>query len=521
MGPRILFNSDGGSGALYAYEPPISPRQLCRVLNALEGTQVDVFIQCVSFGPFVAYGTEVGEVYGKGMTEFEDQNLRRLAHNIWGLLDAGQDPLEIWASRAHELGVQFWPSLRMNDIHKDWVERWPSLRTQWELEHPNLLIGRDVPDRYRMRCRRPGQPSDGFSWALDYMQQEVRDQRFALIEEICSKYDVDGFELDFLSHPYYFKKGQEQDGTDVMSQFLRRLRMRLSEIGEKKDRQLILLARVPRTVEMCGEIGFDVRTWIKEKLVDILAPATRGYLDMNADILSFVNLTRGSQCQIAGGLSDLYVRYYTGEGIGRGSIEMMRAAAQTYWYQRAGCIHLFNYDCHASGKGRIQHRTASPTDEEEIPLFSAEEFQILTEIGDPGKIARRNKHYYVTRDMGGHTPEAGGEMQLPASLSSSERRFQFIVGDDVEVACSSGKSPTICLRLTFDEHELAEHDVRVCLNGVLLGNARIQQGIFDFDDPPARQGENELTVSLHGLSNEAQGPVRLEGIELFVDYEAA
>ena len=47
---RILLNSDGGSGALYAHEPPITDAQLCRVIDALEGTQVDVFIQSVSFG---------------------------------------------------------------------------------------------------------------------------------------------------------------------------------------------------------------------------------------------------------------------------------------------------------------------------------------------------------------------------------------------------------------------------------------------------------------------------------------
>ena len=41
---RLYFNSDEGSGALYANGPPITPDQVCRVVNELEGTQVDVFI---------------------------------------------------------------------------------------------------------------------------------------------------------------------------------------------------------------------------------------------------------------------------------------------------------------------------------------------------------------------------------------------------------------------------------------------------------------------------------------------
>lgn len=28
--------------------------------------------------------------------------------------------------------MQFWPSLRMNNIHKDWSERWPSFRSRWD-----------------------------------------------------------------------------------------------------------------------------------------------------------------------------------------------------------------------------------------------------------------------------------------------------------------------------------------------------------------------------------------------------
>lgn len=94
---RLYLNSDGGSGALYANGPPITPEQVCRLVNELEGTHVDVFIQCASYGTYLLSDTHVGEVYGRGMTEFENPNFRRLAHNVLGLLEQGTDPLEIWA----------------------------------------------------------------------------------------------------------------------------------------------------------------------------------------------------------------------------------------------------------------------------------------------------------------------------------------------------------------------------------------------------------------------------------------
>ena len=274
--PGILFNSDGGSGALFAFEPPITRGQLCRVVDSLQGTQVDVFIQCVSYGSFVVHGTRVGEVYGLDMAddEFENENFRRWAANVKGLLDSGEDPLAIWAGRTHELGMRFFAGLRMNDIHKDWVERWPSLRSRWERERPHVAIGRDVPPGYRSRNARPGQPSDGFTCAFDFAVDEVREHKLALVGELCAGYDIDGLEMDFLSHPIYFKAGREREGAPLLTDFMRRARALADkaaadkgaerptggpgESGESRDsltspgnRKLTLVARVPASVEAC------------------------------------------------------------------------------------------------------------------------------------------------------------------------------------------------------------------------------------------------------------------------------
>ncbi len=358
--PGILFNSDGGSGALFAFEPPITHGQLCRVVDSLQGTQVGVFIQCVSYGSFVVHGTRVGEVYGLDMgdDEFENENFRRWAANMKGLLDSGEDPLAIWAGRTHELGMRFFAGLRMNDIHKDWVERWPSLRSRWERERPHVAIGRDVPPGYRSRNARPGQPSDGFTCVFDFAVDEVREHKLALVGELCAGYDIDGLEMDFLSHPIYFKAGREREGAPLLTNFMRRARALADkaaadkgaerptggpgESGESRDsltspgnRKLTLVARVPASVEACEAIGIDVVTWIEEGLVDAVVPAIRGYLDMSRDIRGLVEIAAAGPCEIYGGLSDLYVRHYRGPNAPRASVEMLRAAAQLHWRAEA------------------------------------------------------------------------------------------------------------------------------------------------------------------------------------------
>ena len=509
---RLYLNSDGGSGALYANGPPITPDQVCRVVNELEGTQVDVFIQCASYGTYVLYDTKVGEVYGRGMAEFENPNFRRLAHNVLGLLERGTDPLEIWAARTRELGMEFWASLRMNDIHKDWVERWPSKRGRWERERPHVAIGKDVPDHYVNVYGR------NFSYAFDYARQEVRDLKFGLVEEICRDYDVDGIELDFLSHPMYFKKGREEAGVPIMTGFVRRLRNRLEEIGRQKGRRLTLMVRVLPTLGLNREIGFDVMTWIREELVDMVAPATRGYLDMTPDLSSFVEAARGTRVQVVGGISDLYVTDYTGSKTGRASPEMMRAAAQSFWGQGVSGLHLFNFDTHASG---IQRHSAvnSLIDTSRHPLLSPEERQMLMEIGDPELISRKDKHYFITRDMAARTPEEGGEMQLPVDLTEGQaENFRLFVGDDVEAARRDGVLESLSLVVGLSGYSRWDDDLRMELNGRGLRGGMGSRELR-FVNAPVRQGLNEMTIRLgrRGGSRPLE-PVRVQGVEVFIDY---
>jgi hypothetical protein len=513
-GLRLLLNSDGGDAALMAFEPPITPRQLCRAVNEIEGSQVGVFIQCIQWSDEqMLYPTQVTEVYAKPISEDHKRDfekypgIRRWARNVDAMLEAGEDPLEIWSRRSREAGMQFWPSLRMNDIHKDWSERWPSFRSQWERANPQVRLGSAVPDRYLHHSNRSPQPSHGYSWAMDYALEEVRDRKLAIIEEVCTNYDVDGFEMDFLSHPYYFKRGEEARGMPLMTEFVRQVRDRLDRIGRQKGRKLMLLARVPPKITLCEAIGFDVKTWIREELVDVLSPATRGYLDMTSDWAGFVELAKGTKVAISGGLSDLYVRDYTGQKTGRASIEMLRAAASAAWQSGVTSLHLFNYDAHASGKGKPG------------TLFSPDELQALKEIGDPERIARKDKHYYITREMGGLAPEAGGEMQLPTEIQKvlERKELSFIVGDDVESAKQDKVLESTSLLLSLEGYDRWDDDLRIELNGQRL-RGRAAGDAIRFEDVVPNKGKNLLALTLRSRSPSRQHPIRVQGVELFIDY---
>ena len=192
----LLFNSD--SGVLARYDPPITVDQTSMIVDQMKNTQVSVFLPCVNFGDdtFV-YETRVAEQYdGRYVKTFEDTKwgkfCKKWAENIQALRNAGHDPLRIWETRCHEQGLQFWPTFRMNEIHED-SDACAPLRSQWKIANPQLLMGNEAGGLYYS-------DRDTFTWAMDYAQPQVRERRLAVIEEICTNYDVDGFELDFLRH---------------------------------------------------------------------------------------------------------------------------------------------------------------------------------------------------------------------------------------------------------------------------------------------------------------------------------
>ena len=137
---------------------------------------------------------------------------------------------------------------------------------------------------------------------MDYAHAEVRKRKLDIITEICTRYDVDGFEMDFLRSVYYFHRGKEAAGSKLMNVFVQQVRERLDEIGEKKGKRLRLLVRVPPQLAECKQVGLDVPTWIKQGWIDMVIAMAPGYLDMDADIASFTKLTKGTDCLVAGGL---------------------------------------------------------------------------------------------------------------------------------------------------------------------------------------------------------------------------
>ena len=320
----------------------------------------------------------------------------------------------------------------------------------------------------------------------------------------------------------YFKEGRERAGAPYLTEMMREVRAIVQRAGAAKGRELTLLARVLPTEEQCLAIGMDVRTWAAEGLVDVLAPATRGYLNMTPDVSGMVALGHEHGCQVYGGTSDLWVPYYTaypdkdGRRNPRASVPMFRAAAAKLWNAGVDAIHVFNYDCHCTG---IQHHAVEEhIGLDDVPLFNPDEYRILTEIGDREGIARKDKHYVVAHDVDRRS--GGADQPLPVELAEPGQaaEIELTVADDLDGAKSEGVLAGVVLRITLDGYRDGSDRLRAELNDQpLTCEASGQQ--LRCADVPARQGSNRLRIVLEARAGEPDSPLRIDGVELLIKYK--
>jgi hypothetical protein len=108
--------------------------------------------------------------------------------------------------------------------------------------------------------------------------------------------------------------------------------------------------RVPTTLEACRHFGFDLPTWVGEKLIDYVAPTDYHYTDFNMKVEEFSELTRSSdacylypaiQADVPGNCVTMTLDNY-------------RAAVRNFYEAGADGISTHNYDVYMWGQLRSE-----------------------------------------------------------------------------------------------------------------------------------------------------------------------
>lgn len=162
------------------------------------------------------------------------------------------------------------------------------------------------------------------------------------------------------------------------------------------------------------------------------------------------------------------------------------------------------------------------------PLGS-EERSILTELGDPDRIAAGDKHYTLRRHCKAaeeYDYGAGLPLSITRASSDDRRKIRFTISDDMgsDRIQQIGLSIGISNLVTGDALEIA-------LNGCVLDLETCRRSPIRSRDPYAGQrlefalrptqlcgGRNEIEFVLHERPTGLEGGIVVEDVEISVEY---
>jgi hypothetical protein len=468
--PRTLYYNDARRQYLFITEPPMSLEDAQRPVDEVAGTGVDTFTYAVARRDGLFYPSKVGMRFGGDILPLKNASWWRAWHNMQSLIDQGLDPLQVLIDRAHEKGMEFIACLR--------VGAFGEMDATLNVRHEGL----------------------------GYKLPQVRDHALAVATELAQDYSIDGLELDFTdpsgpassSNLGYFVDDDLPAYTPVMTDWVRSV----SEVVRGRDGGAgIVGARIYPTEKVNLGAGMDVHTWLREGLIDYVAPNVRDtrVLHQNMDIDWLIESAHEHDVSVYPLMHAMY------RDDSYATPDMMRAAFANY--RARGVDGLYTWAL-----------KWPPGDEQHA---------ILKEQGNVGPAAADKKHYFVMRQFERPRYATSYGSVLPLSIASNDTGTRYgiplYIADDLE----DEPERTVRLRLFviglvdadqftvyLNDHSVMEeestryfHDVHDLASGRWVD--------FSLQKVRPQMGENLIEIELHRRgANDVSNPAAAHGTGL-------
>ena len=501
--PRMMFENDSRHTLIYMYEPPIQQEEHEAAVDELLGTPMEALVFNLGYGNAFLHATNVGDRWGPDAAatepfrpdrgrQWEHIVFQRAYRNAKKLIDEGNDPLRIICDRARANGLLVYPSLQVQASGD---------------QHLSIGAGGDVLPNF-----------PGFAGA-DFKHKEVRDQRFALIEEVLMNYSINGFELNFNHYAgnHFFHPNEVEAGRRIMTDWIGRV----YDAVKQNDPERELAVRIPTSIAGCRSVGLDPEEWVRRGLVDVLIGENFGLMslvDPTADFRPLVEAAKGADCRVHAVIRN----NVDSDRLGTAPIEMIRGTACNYWAQGVDGLCLVHW------YGNWPYG----------PSF----YEQLRELPYPQVMAVKDKFYSIPTPPGRHIEqpimEPGLTMQLPVDLEKDKPvQLNLPISDDLPRWNQVGRVHEVLLRIRvmraternrlsfkLNGRELPTKLMRK-INHVYMMNAPRYRShssywfIFKLDsDHWPNNGNNTVTITLHDQDPEAIPLISVRDVELELKY---
>jgi len=525
---RLIFEAEWNDIVCADY-PLTAEQWIGECIRPLAGTKVDTLLYNLCSSDGFCCGLDSGEILCDEFDEIADAWVWRYRENTKKLIEADANPPKLACEYGHRLGLKVIPIVRMNDPH-DQAFKYEA--SKFKMAKPHLLLGSTGPDwepKWGTWFREQEDPSDmmATNWGMfDFAHQEVRDHKMAQIEEFITRWDNDGMALDFSRDPRYFKEFGSVENAQIMTEMIRQVRTILDRNGKERGRQLYMHVRVIPDIDQSLQRGLDVRTWVKEGLVDAIAPGA-GYMPMTIDLKPWLEMVEGHDCWI-----------YPSNNHWK-KTEQTRAWAKLMYQRGAHGLQLFNY-----GHMLYGHDVNTPPATQTLGTVWYDDlhpdyYKVLHEIDSPQTLKFRDCDYDLDShprepNNGSHSGQNHRDYRgidaivLPVDLAVGSHVIAFGFGDDLVEARRQALSPKVTLRLQVHNYTQPD-EFDVSINDTLLPiETRTARAQFIMDNHTwitypvpwevLNFGENELKIEVKYLNPGIEGSPRLDHVEVIVRY---
>ena len=468
--PRVFFYDDGRHcSALYQFAPPLIPEDLSFAVDQLVDSGVDTLFYSAGLeGGVVQYNSRVAQRWGDNVHLWTHEIFYRASRNLHQLIADGHDPMEFLCSRCHKKGIWFLPTGPVCILGGDRVaDGGLGRKSDFVYDNPQFYVGQDNDPRAKL-LGRFFQPI-----RLNFLHPEVRRERFLIFEELLSRYETDGIEIDLsIDNEFgpFCRFGEVERLAPVLTRWLGDLRAVARKAEEAQQRRKRVYVRIPAGGQSCWKIpGFEVATWVSEKLVDglvCISPYKKEtaddpmlFLDQDLDLSPVIEQTRGTQCRVLAGFTT-----YLGRQLEHSATAPMIWAAASLAYDRG-----------ADGFG-LCNGAWTPNG---WP-WGSDEYRTLRLLGHRELLARADKIYRGSSLGGGNRNPRGlfpmdGPL-LPRSVAEGESlEVPLRIADDLPHWQHLSRIEAVRLRIRLTHFEPSLNKVEIKLNGRLLPNRFLRE----------------------------------------------
>jgi hypothetical protein len=298
----------------------------------------------------------------------------------------GGDLVQTFIERCRLRGQAPFISFRLNDVHhKETADRKKGEKmsgsaamalTKFYCAHPE----------YRLA---PGGTS-GRDRALNWAVPAVRAEKFALLQELCESYDLDGIELDFLRFYAFFRVEEttREQRCAIVTAFVKEVRDLLDRTA-RDGRRRWLCARVPCYLEALDLLGLDLPALVAAGL-DMVNASAHYFTTQQHHLAAIRRRTEGAKLYF-----ELCHTIWKGEKVAAGydvysfrraTREQLHTSAHLARARGADGISLFNfpyYREHGEGEGR--------------GVFGEPPFDAIAALRDPLALAEEPQHWFIAQ----------------------------------------------------------------------------------------------------------------------------